>query len=570
MSADLAMSAGRLYRTGVLDAMPRLLGQLDREALSPTWGSFDRDHWAWKFRDFPVTMLQAGVLPLAWLWRDSGPGNPIAGQPRALEWIQGALEAILLRQHRNGAFDTVAPNSQDHGVTLAQCYVLVTTAARLGPACPAPLTSRIAEALRRGAAFAGRSDEDYAFITNHHALFALAFLRMGRFLGDRALEARAGEVVAEILARQSPDGWYAEYGGPDPGYESLTLQHLAEFEAECPTPGLAGSVDRSLAFLAHCVHPDGGIGGGYASRYTRQWFPAGFELLARRSGVARGIAEFVRPRLTEAAVVTPRTVDAHNLPLLLHSWCLAADAAGAAGPAAEPLPCQQTFAPRHFPGADLVVTSTPRYYAVAALARGGALVVHDKATATLAWEDAGYVAETAPGRRRWSSAVLGLSQPGQVGEGRALARARFGHTPRPVLTPGRFLLLRLLNLTVFRSRMLGALVRRRIVAQLITARRPGRLHLERTIEFGPDRLAVRDRLSGGYPGVRALWLARAFTTVHMGSARYFHPADLNGASDRDLSGAAGHLAGSGAAELEWRTPVPPAGAADDPLPPKRR
>lgn len=549
MTPDPSGTPSLAYWAPLLEATPRLLGALDREPLSPTRGSFDRDHWAWKFRDFPVTMLQAGVLPLAWLWRTPGAGNPWAGSANLLHWIHGALEAVLARQHRNGAWDTVAPNSQDHGVTLAQCYLLATAARLVGDACPAPLMVRIGEALQRGTRFAARSDEDYAFITNHHALFALAWLRAGRHLGDEALCRRADQVIAGIIAHQSPDGWYTEYGGPDPGYESLALQHLAELERERPGAELSRSVDRSLEFLAHCVQPDGGVGGGHGSRYTVQWYPAGFELLAGRSGTARAIAGFMRALLEHGQVVTPRTVDVHNLPLLLHSYCLAAEARSSVPPdaPAEPLPWQRVAPLRHFPGADLVVASTPSYFALCALRKGGVLSVFSRERQSLVYEDAGYVAVA--GRHHWSSAFLGLAGPAVVEGPLARVSTRLGLARRPVLRPLSFLLLRILNLTVFRSLVLGRLIRRLIIAGLITGRRPGPLALRREVTFGPDRVTVRDRLEGRLAGLSALWRPRAFTAVHMGSARYYHPRDLVELPEPRLEDATARLAREGAVDL---------------------
>jgi len=552
MNFDRAGNDAREYLGPVLEATPRLLGSLDREPLSPTWGSFDRDHWAWKFRDFPINMLQAGVLPLAWLWRTPVSGNPWAANGQVFRWIEAALEVVLRRQRRNGAFDTVGPNTQDHGVTLAQCYILLAARRLLGDDCPAGLADRIAEAVRRGLGFAARSTEDYAFINNHQALFALTWLRAGEQLGEAAYRDRADEVLAGILRRQSPDGWYAEYGGADPGYESLGLQHLAEFERERPGTELSRSIDRALEFLAHCVQPDGSIGGGYGSRHTVQWYPAGFELLAARSPVAASIAGFIRPRLPQAPVVTPQTVDTHNLPLLMYSYCLAAAALGSArnSAAASPLPCQRELPPKHYPDAGLVVTSTPAYHAICGLKKGGVITVVSRQTGALAYEDAGYVVEAGRrGGRRWSSAFQGLTESSTLTGLVATTRARFGLAERPVLTPSKFVLLRVLNLTVFRSRVLGAIIRRMIIAQLISGRRPGRLVLDRQVTFGDDEVTIRDTLGGGSPDVGTVWRPRAFTAIHMGSARYAHPRDLAELPEPRLEGAARALAGGGSATL---------------------
>lgn len=522
-----------LYRRAIIEATPRLLGQLDRESLSPTWGSFDRDHWAWKFRDFPVNMLQFGLLPLSWLHQRPFDGNPYAGSAALLDWLIGGTEAVLARQHRNGAFDTVAPNSQDHGVTLAMVYALATLLERLGEQFPSRLRERTMEGVRRGCAFAARSSEDYAFISNHQALFALAWLRAGELLGDDALVARAEATVSEIIRQQSADGWYREYGGPDPGYESLGLLYLAQYRSRRPSTPLDRSLEAALEFHAHCIHPDGSVGGGYGSRHTSLWYPGGFELLARDFPQARATARFLRERLDAANVVTPATVDAHNLASLLNGYSVAADACAAA-PEQDPqeqapplLPCERAETWRAFDESGIVVAGKPHYYAVTNMSKGGVLVVHDRGTRSVAYEDGGYV--VIAGGHLWSSALLGNGR-GEVDPDRAAAvstLSRFGRADREILTPIKFLLLRLLNLTVFRSVLLGSLVRRMIIARLVTGRMEGPFRLTRHIEFGEDRVEVRDEvIAEDRDAVTRVWRPRSFTAIHMGSARYFSGRDL--------------------------------------------
>jgi hypothetical protein len=164
-------------------------------------------------------------------------------------------------------------------------------------------------------------------------------------------------------------------------------------------------------------------------------------------------------------------------------------------------------------------------------------------------EDAGYVAGA--GRRRWASALLGLTEASDLEGEVARCDSRFGLAPRPVLTPLNFLILRLLNLTVFRSVALGALVRGAIITRLITGRRPGPLTLRRTVTFAPDSVLVQDRLSGRLPGLDALWRPRSFMAIHMGSARYYHPRDLQELPEPRLDDAAARLGREDAVELEF-------------------
>jgi hypothetical protein len=314
------------YRGVLLATAPRLLSLLDRERASPTRGSFDRVHWAWKFRDFPLTMWQASMMPLASLYRTDLEGNRYHASPRLAAWLAGALESTFDRQHRNGAFDSFTPYSQDHGVTLAMVLAIATTIDSLGTALPGALRERAKDCVRRACRFASRSDEDYAFISNHQAAFALAWWRAGRLLDDAQLVARSDAVVASILRHQSPDGWLAEYGGPDPGYETFSLTYLALLQQERPNAHLLEALGRSVHFLSHCVHPDGSIGGNYGSRSTAQFAPGGLELLAPHLPLARAIASFVVGRAGRGNLVTPLTCDDDNLALLTFSYSVACTA----------------------------------------------------------------------------------------------------------------------------------------------------------------------------------------------------------------------------------------------------
>ena len=197
-----------VYASEALLQVPRLMSQLDRETHSKSYGSFDRDHWAWKFRDFPITMLQTGIYPLALLWRFPFAENPYYRNPNVLKWVEAVVESIIRRQHKNGAFDSVGPYTQDHGVTLAMIYTLTEALRLLGEELHAALRRDAKEAVRRACLFALRSSEDYAFISNHQALFAVAFLNASELLEESRYRQQADHIIEQILHQQSPDGWY--------------------------------------------------------------------------------------------------------------------------------------------------------------------------------------------------------------------------------------------------------------------------------------------------------------------------------------------------------------------------
>jgi hypothetical protein len=540
----------RIYSTHVLAEAPRLLGLLDREPSSVTFGSFDREHWAWKFRDFPITMLQAGVYTLALLWRLPLPGSPFFASPRLITWLEGAIEATCRRQRRNGSFDSVAPYTQDHGVSLAMAYLLLETRAAAAEGLSAAVREMMLQTAHDAARFGLRSAEDHAFISNHQALFALAFQRVHQETGDSVFGERAEELIRSILAHQSNDGWYLEYGGCDPGYESLGLSYLARYWQLARSADLLESLMRSVEFFAHAVHPDGSAGGEYGSRCTALYVPDGFEILATESPVARAVCEHMRSRLDRGNVVTPSTADGHNLVILAQAYlmaCLESRTDRAVLHVDYRLPCDVQRGGERFDW--LTTWGTDRYYAVIGTGAGGATRVFDRVTETLAYEDAGYLVQE--GGRSWIS--RSVDHGGDVartedGDGLSFS-ACFAELKQTTVTPWKLIVLRVLNYSLFRSLKLGGLVRRFIVGKLITGERSGPFRLERRMRFHADAVEISDTLSAS-PGraVQKIMHLRSITPRHMGSARYFRASDLVPVPSIDATGAAESLRREGVAK----------------------
>ncbi|MCC7162180.1 MAG: hypothetical protein IT331_06785 [Anaerolineae bacterium] len=525
-SLNLYTARALTYWNEVSPTVPRLLSQLDRQPCSPSVGSFDREHWGWKFRDFPITMLQAGIYPLSLLWRYPFPDNPYYHNPELLDWIGAAIEYTCRQQHRNGAFDSVGPFTQDHGVSLAMVFTLVESLLNLEGGLGGDVRDRVVDTVRRSCEFAAVSQEDYAFISNHHALFAHAYLSAHELTGDAEYRERANKSIGLILQNQSSEGWYPEYGGPDPGYESLGIFYLALFWRRTRSPELLESLQRAVEFFSFCVHPDGSVGGVYGSRYTQLYFPGGFEILASEQPLAASVARFMRERLALRNVLTPAASDAENLAPLLYSYLEAALAHNGPFASLPLLPCQNLEGVRHLPESGIAFVGGKQYYAVTNTSKGGVCCIFDKDTAKLAFQDSGYLVQA--DSRRWTSQSTGVGQLEIVGSAvRAHCETTFCKAKQHLPTSASFVVLRLLNLTIFRSVHLGAWIRRVLIARLITERRPGPLRLEREIAFGETEILISDRLTAETAvRVEFVMRPRSFTPIHMGSARYFHSAEL--------------------------------------------
>jgi hypothetical protein len=303
------------YLQAALAQIPRLLGAIDRNPYRPTYGCLDRQFWHYRTSPFPSEMYQEGVLPLALVAATRLPGNRWYGEPRVRELAVAGLHFAANSCHRDGSCDDYYPFERALGAA-AFSFAAATEAYRLLRLNDADLLAWF----RRRATWLMRHDES-GRLANHQALVALGLARLETLTGERAYGDAAAERVERILSWQSSEGWFDEYGGADPGYQTVTIDCLAKYKTETDTsptrkrgsggpvarggaPSLArrasvGKFDealhRAVSFARLFLHPDDSYGGPYGSRGTYHFYPHGMELLAGEDANAADLADgFVR------------------------------------------------------------------------------------------------------------------------------------------------------------------------------------------------------------------------------------------------------------------------------------
>jgi hypothetical protein len=132
-------------------------------------------------------------------------------------------------------------------------------------------------------------------LANHHALAALGLLRAAVVTGDRSLHAAGCARLRDVLAWQRDEGWFEEYGGADPGYQTVTIDCLAKcrpmIDDEALRDAVDGALPKAVRFARWFLHPDGSYGGEYGSRGTHVFYPAGFERLTAHNADAADLAD---------------------------------------------------------------------------------------------------------------------------------------------------------------------------------------------------------------------------------------------------------------------------------------
>ena len=229
------MTRASVYLRQALAQLPRLLSRGDREPWSQTYGCFDRTYWAWKFTDFPGARFQELAYALACLYHHAWPSNHFHGHSSILDWTRAAMTYWRSLQY-SGAAPSTKPTLFEHslaataftGFYVAEAFLLVREE------LPADEVTAMLRAFRRAGDWLLRNDETHGVLCNHLAAAAAALATIERITGDADYGVRCRHFLNRIHERQSPEGWYEEYGGADIGYQTHGTFYLARI---CSKPG---------------------------------------------------------------------------------------------------------------------------------------------------------------------------------------------------------------------------------------------------------------------------------------------------------------------------------------------
>lgn len=490
----------------------------NRDPASPSYGSFDRLYWGWKFKDISDASLQAGVVLALEYARRRG---ATATLPDVVEGFARFCRSI---QHPNGSFDQCYPNEHTPGVVydLLSALRYVRNSGYLGTQGKAELT----EVIERAVHYAVRSDELHGEVANHLANYAYELYAYADETGSPEAKAKADGYVNRLMAGfDREEGWFNEYNGADLGYQTRCMRYLAKM-AQLGRDDLWEVLERAARFSQALLMPDGSAHPMLGVRSTALVYPSAFEILARRDSRHAALASAVRKGWERAAAPLPTWLDFPNALRLAEDARDALDNAAKLEPDVEKI--SQASVSADFPRAGLHVRRTPDRAVYVSSRLGGVVVAYrrnEQGNWQLGFEDSGYQLEpiqSGPSLvSRSPDAALEVSlQPGSIE-----VHAEFVQSLHEELTPLKQLLLRVLNLTVLRSQRAGDVFRRLVVRRLMTGVRSTGVVLKRRIQFEP--LQIEDRLEGRIPEGLRLFRVRRLTSTHMASSRYFQDQELD-------------------------------------------
>jgi hypothetical protein len=476
----------------ILSNAERVLSLLNRNPLDRLCGSFDREYWAWNFKDYPNMSLQAGTYLLALLWDTEFEGNRCYRNESILRDVRKSLLFWARYQKKNGSFDQCYYNEQSYGTTSYTLLAVLNTLRILESVLPESELDAIRQAIDRSSDFLLRHGETYGAIANHQAQFMYAMLAIDRYRNQPVFLEAYARLSGALLAQQSEEGWFREYDGMDAGYLSQTIYYLSRCHELTGDAVLLDRIHRALRFFVYFIHPDGSCGGVHGSRYNENFYPCGFALLKDRIPIASRVLSHCLSPANPGVKLT--ALDPENLIRVMSNYLETLRCGSLETPAtAEQLPCEDPYKDIRFIDAGIHVRGTPAYYALIAFGKGGCLSVYDKSSREPLLIDPSYLLVLSNGDRL----SHGIRQHAKytVSGNQASLRARFARVRIPEYTPLKGFVLRLLAFTLLRSLKVNDWFKKFLVRVLITGETDAPAVLERSLTFHDDRLEIRDEIA---------------------------------------------------------------------------
>lgn len=509
-SAQRDENQRRLYLTAALARVPRLLGAVDRNPFHETYGCFDRQYWHYRTASFPSEMYQEAVLPLALVYATPLAGNRWHRQPRLKELAVAALRFSARSSRADGSCDDYYPFERALGAAVFS-FQAATRACELLQ----PDDAEILAWLRRRAAWIARHHET-GKLANHHALAALGLGRLARLTGDSRWLAAAYERVWLVLSWQSSEGWFDEYGGADPGYQTVTIDALAKFQRLTGDGRLEEPLRRAAGFARLFLQRDGSFGGEYGSRGTYHFYPHGFELLAAQDAAAADLADGFLTALAggRAASFDDDRMYAHRLANLMEAYLDWSPTRPAA--TCRPKTC-------YLPHARLLVHRDATSTTIVSAARGG--VFKRQAADHAPHTDAGLIVQTTT-RQAVSQLHDTTRQTRWTGD-KLTVEGRLHWVRHETATPLKQAIFH--TCLVAFGRRCRQLVRQLLQRRLITGRRPCPIRHARSFEFldgGHCRVTDQIELLDDSLRVSRLALASDLQAVYVAAANVYQESAL--------------------------------------------
>ena len=517
---------------------------MNRNMSSSSYGSFDREYWHYNTVDFSCARKQEAVLTLTLLYSIKHDNNKYYQSSEIFDYIRAALRFWTIIQNGNGSFNEWYPSENSFVVTSFSTYAVSESLLLIKDELPQDEYESVVEALVKAGNWLVRRNETR--VMNQQTGAAIALFNLYLLTENVVYRDSSREKIALLAQRQSDEGWFLEYGGPDIGYLSLAIDYLAKYYSKTKDDTVMGILERSLGFIKHFIQPNLIAGGEYTSRNTEYLIPYGFELLSKTNEDAFFVASIVRKSLLNSESF-PALFDDRYLTYVGYTWIQAYQAANPELDERAEDTISEHFGrsfSRHFEESGLLVINDDDKHMIVNMKKGGAFRVFDKSSGR-AYSDSGILVNS---ENKWFTSGWLADFQGDIGEDSITVSGNMWKVPDKTLTPVSNILLRLFQMTLGRSTAVSLWIKERLRDLLITKTKPSKIRYNRSIRFneGADELLeITDSVRAGKSSISSLIVFAKDTHIYVPSSRYY--VDMKGSCFQKT-----YSDPVSSAEVEWK------------------
>ena len=499
-----------VYKEILRRNISRLLNTINLDSFSDAYGNADREFWGWKIKDFSNGTSQGCIHSLAIAYRL----GIFSDKNHLLEIVDAVFGSIQKVATKKGSMAEAYPNEHSFCVTALVAFDALSAIDFLKDEIEEEKRSSYYHIIEPLIGFISRYDEKHSIISNHLATGVAAIALWNKLSG--ASNKRDGELLNTIYSHQSEEGWYREYEGADPGYQTLCTYYLTAAWEITEDKELEKSILTSLDYLKYFVHPDHNIGGLYGSRNTEVYYPAGIVKMASIDSTAAQIETALMEGIELNRQILPDGIDIGNFIPLLNAYARAAWYAESKTETKEleetPFPFRNRFE-KEFPEAGIYLKATDKYYAITNYKKGGTMKVFDLAKAGLDYEYPGIF-----GVLNNNIKVSTQSHNDNATFRDQTLEASFYELNEDYPTPFRFLIIRILSLSIFRNVGWGITFKKMIVKRLMTGKNKVAAGARIKFNFTDSSIVIDEDIHA--KGDLQLYHPSGSKAIHMASSGY--------------------------------------------------
>lgn len=362
----------------ILHLTPRILTNLDRDKDSPTYGCFDRNFWHYKVHDYSSAILQQCSLTLALLYLNQFSGNIYFNNKNIRQYSIAGVNFCYKIQNRDGSFPEYWKWESSIPSTAFTLYSICETCDLLGLT---PDTKCVNKAVH----FLIKHKEEQVLNQEMAAIAAIRYA--AKLLGKKEYNSISAQRFNELLKLEKKEGWFSEYGGMDISYLTVNLDFLIRYYELTENNDALRSAKQIIEFIQYFIHPDGSLGGEYGTRNTEYFAPYGIEYLKKHCPISGCIIHNLLGYINQEGYLNLNCDERYYLHYLSHSF-MKSLIIYSNNNCSQNLPYNCSFE-KYFDESKIFIKSTPHYYFISNLSKGGVFKAMNKHTFQMS-TDCGY------------------------------------------------------------------------------------------------------------------------------------------------------------------------------------